>query len=371
MVRALVILIAASGCSACGDDEPDRPTELTATASRVVAADDLFHQDPRWLGGDGAYTIDLGADRSLWLFGDSFIATSDAHTRKESAFVRNSVAVMTGRDLTTATMQFAWREAPTPTSFVPEAGERWFWPGGGVRLPDGPLIVFMGELRATPGEGLGFASAGFRAFRIADPGGAPLSWTLEPTTAAAPPWAATANVACTTTDGDHLVAVVTSDADHSGRLARWPLATAGTGELPNPEWWTGMAWVAQSSLGGPPPTVIPNGATECSLHYDEPTQTWVYLWSRGFGATTLAIRTSPALTGPWSSDDDVLRPSESNVSNAFVYAGKAHPQLRRVDGSIPVTFADNSFTFDDLFDPARADTLYWPHVAHLTLSRLP
>ena len=54
-----------------------------------------------------------------------------------------------------------------------------------------------------------------------------------------------------------------------------------------------------------------------------------------------------------------------------IYAGKAHPQLRAADGSIPMTFADNSFTFQDLFEPARADTLYWPHVAHLRLSRSP
>ena len=114
---------------------------------------------------------------------------------------------------------------------------------------------------------------------------------------------------------------------------------------------------------------IEGGATECSLHFDEPTQTWVYLWSRGFGATTLAIRTAAALTGPWSAPVDVLRPAESSVPNAFVYAGKAHPHLRGADGSIPVTFADNSFTFADVLDPARARTLYWPHVARLVLRK--
>jgi hypothetical protein len=33
-----------------------------------------------------------------------------------------------------------------------------------------------------------------------------------------------------------------------------------------------------------------------------------------------------------------------------------------------VTYADNSFTFGDLLDPARAATLYWPHVAEIVLS---
>lgn len=366
--RHLVIWIAVSGCSACADD--GSPSTLSASATRVAAEDALFRQDPRWLGGDGAYTIDLGGDRSVWLFGDSFIATSAAHRRSESAFIRNSIAVMTGRDVTTATMQFAWRDGP-PSSFFPEIGDRWFWPGGGVRVPGGPLIVFLGEIRSTPNEGLGFAGAGLRAYLIPNPDAPPLEWTIEATTARSPSFGPTDSVACTAIDGEHLVAIVTRDGDHDGRLARWTLATAATGELGNPEWWTGMAWVPEASLGTQPPAVIPKGATECSLHYDAPTETWVYLWSRGFGGTTLAIRTAPQLTGPWSSAADVLKPPESNVANAFVYAGKAHPQLRGADGSIPVTFADNSFTFTDLFDPAREQTLYWPHVVRLVLSRSP
>jgi len=49
----------------------------------------------------------------------------------------------------------------------------------------------------------------------------------------------------------------------------------------------------------------------------------------------------------------------------FVYAGKAHPML--VGKGLVVTYADNSFTFGDLFDPARAATLYWPHVVEIVL----
>ena len=91
-VAALVSVIA--NCCPCGDYE--------TSAQRDEEADALFHQDPRWLGGDAAYSIDLGDDRTLWLFGDSFIATSPALTRRESTLVRNSVAVMTGRDPLTA-----------------------------------------------------------------------------------------------------------------------------------------------------------------------------------------------------------------------------------------------------------------------------
>jgi hypothetical protein len=44
-----------------------------------------------------------------------------------------------------------------------------------------------------------------------------------------------------------------------------------------------------------------------------------------------------------------------------VYAAKAHPHLASgSDGMFLVTYVDNSFRFEDLFDPAREKTLYWP-----------
>lgn len=49
-------------------------------------ADKLFRSDPRWLGGDAAYSVDLGHGRVPWLFGDSFIADAPGQTRRQSSF---------------------------------------------------------------------------------------------------------------------------------------------------------------------------------------------------------------------------------------------------------------------------------------------
>ena len=72
-------------------------------------ADQLFRRDPRWLGGDGAYSVDLGGERVLWLFGDSFIADRKAVARNASQIVRNSVAIQTGYDPSKASVKFYWR----------------------------------------------------------------------------------------------------------------------------------------------------------------------------------------------------------------------------------------------------------------------
>jgi hypothetical protein len=332
-------------------------------AERAPDLDAAFHQDPRWLGGDGAYTIDLGDDRTLWLFGDSFISTSIARVRTESTMVRNSVAVMTGRDLATATMAFAWRDGAPPTSFFPEDGDHWFWPSDGVRLPGGPLVMFLSEVQPTPDVGLGFAGAGFRAVMVADPSGPADAWTLAPTSAHAPAFAPDANVACSTTVDGYLVALVTDGDAHHGRLARWPLDHVATGELANPEWWRGDTWVSELFLTQPPAIVIDNGATECSIQ-PETYGGFTYVATRGFGATTIAVRHAyPDLTSSWTEPQDAFAPPESAAVNAFVYAAKGHPMIDAGYATLVVTYADNSFAFGDLLDPTRAQTLYWPHVA--------
>ena len=68
-------------------------------------ADQLFRHDPSWIGGDAAYSVDLGGGRVLWLFGDSFIAKSPARSRADASFIRNSVAIQSGSADPSAALQ--------------------------------------------------------------------------------------------------------------------------------------------------------------------------------------------------------------------------------------------------------------------------
>jgi hypothetical protein len=221
--------------------------------------------------------------------------------------------------------------------------------------------VFLSEERPTPGQGLGFAAVGFRAVSVADPSGDPGSWQVVPVPTRPPPYDATANVACTASDGGYLYAMFSNTTAHDGHIARWPLVALQ--DLSSPEWWDGGQWSTTAN----PAVVLHDGATECSLQRID--GTWIYVQSRGFGATTIAIRTAPRLEGPWSEPLDAFTPPESQVPSAFVYAGKGHPTIvaHETGANLVVTYADNSLTFSDLFDPARESTLYWPHVAELAL----
>jgi len=129
--------------------------KITIEAERWPEADALFEQNPRWLEADAAFSVDLGDERTLWLFGDTFVGRSEGSDRSDSRMVRNTIGVQTGRDPTNATMAFAWREAAgEPASFFPESGDEWIWPGQGIRRDEG-LTLFASTVGPSS-EGLGF-----------------------------------------------------------------------------------------------------------------------------------------------------------------------------------------------------------------------
>lgn len=365
-------LLAAVSLLGCADDA----WVPVVAAESWPEADAMFRSDPRWLGGDGALSIPLGGDRILWLFGDSFVATSDKGDRHESEMVRNTVAIQTGADPTSATLSFAWRTDPdgSPAPFFADQSDEWHWPAHGARLPGGPLFVFLAAQRATPGQGLGFTEAGWRLVTIDNPDDEPLAWQLDwrdgPELAADP----TAMLGTAVLlEGPYAYATASARGSaHEGWLARFATSDLTAGSL-EPEWWAGSAlgWARASQLKDRAPSVLMSDVgSECSLYFEPRVGSYLHVASRGFGATTIAVRSSKQLTGPWSAPEDVMTPPESRASDAFVYAAKAHPELDtgHSDG-LAVTYATNAFDFEALLTPLGQEQLYWPRFVRLTLSR--
>ncbi len=364
MRRLLRLPPAAVLAAACSSTPPPDPTITVAAASSWPEADALFHRgSPRFLGADAAYSIDLHDGRILWLFGDTFVARSAANLRSQSELVRNTVAIQDGPDPLTASFTPYWRTdtEPSPASFFPEtttaAGDRWYWPGHGVRFPDngtipGPLVIFLSILRATPGEGLGFAGDGWRVAIVDDPSIEPSFWQIRYVDPPALPVDAVVGTAVSRESGDVIALAASDDGAHATYLARFPVEDLARGDL------------STMSLSEAP--LFDEGATEASVHFAPALQRWISVASRGFGATTLAVRAAPDIDGPWSGPLDVFTPPESTGPEPFVYAGKAHPELF-AGGALAITYATNSFDFNDLFTPEGQRDLYWPRFVRVTL----
>lgn len=364
LAAALVLL------AACAD-------ELTPRYLRPAQwpqADRAFRGDPRWLGGDGAYSVDLGANRTLWLFGDSFVAARPDATRATSTLVRNSLAVMEGRDPVTASVRFAPRydDRGVPRSYFFEDGgdeaRAWYWPAHGARVPGGPLVLFLSRVVAAAGQGLGFVANGWRVVVVDNPDAEPDAWSLRWIVPPAVPFDAVPGAAVVREGGYVYALSPRTQGQHDAYLARFLEADLLRGDA-LATWWTGGGWAQQENVGGAARVVIEEAGTECSLHRDANLRRWVFVTSRGFGATTVAMRFADALTGPWSDARDVYTPPESAGSNPFVYAAKAHPELTTGDASeLVITYATNSFDFDTLLRPAGRE-LYWPRFVRVAMAR--
>lgn len=350
--HAGIVLLAA--CAAA-------PTPTNVHAEPWPAGDALFRRDPRWLGGDAVYSVDLGDARILWLFGDSFVSPAGSGDRRRSTMVRNTIALQHGRDPEHATLTFHWGDkgGGQPAAYFGDDGVHGFWPLHGLRVANGTLLLFQTIVRSTPGEGLGFAIDGWRLLRSDDVAGEPAHWRWREV-ACGPLAAGVAVGTAVWRDGEHVVALGTRldgvhGNVHRGVLCRFALADLDDDRVAL-QWWDGTAW---SATAPPVPAVVLDDAgPECSLHRDG--ERWLHVWSRGFGATVVAAHHAGAATGPWSRAHDVFTPCESAGAQPFVYAAKAHPELDAGDGWLAVSYATNSFTFGDLFTEPGQASLYWP-----------
>ena len=328
---------------------------IVHNAQRWPEADRLFQADARWIGGDGAYSCPLDGERVLWVFGDSLVAQDATRSRDRSWFLRNSIAIQTGRDPSTAFMDFHWgvRDGH-PGSFIPEDGDRWFWPGQCVRVGSG-LLLFGQWLRQAGSGQFGFGAVGPAALFVAHPEAAPEDWTPVdahlPDVPGAPLFGAAALV-----HGDYVYALGGMGDVHDGVLARFALTEAATGDLRHGEIAVGDGWLPATEFVGPPAPVLTWGAPEASLQFDAASGEFLLFQSEGFGATTLAVRRAASLAGPWSAPVSFFRPPESLEPGAFVYAGKAHPEL--IGADVILTYVPSRFEDDDRPSP---DDYYYPH----------
>jgi len=322
----------------------------------------LFHKDPRWLGGDGASSVDLGDGRILWLFGDSFISRDENGTRIDATMVRNSIAIQTGTDPATAKMDFYWREnddAP-PSSFFPEdSDDTWLWPGHGIRLDDGSLLLFMMRVRETDTgdtpDPLGFETVEYLAVAIDNPDTDPSRWHLQMLT---PPDNKTGIIFGTAglvKDDDHLYAFGVHDANPEKPVyaMRWNLDSLAQQDMSDAAYWCGDKWNKNSDNATP---LFENAQTEMSLHYDPARKEYLCIQTNGFGDTSLTLRHAARPEGLWSEPEDICALPKSKNKDLITYTGKAHPHLTAENGTL-LSYVTNSLNIQDIFDDP---TLYYP-----------
>ncbi len=353
--------------TAAFEPSPEPTAQLAVTAEAWPEADGLFHGDPRWLGGDAAFSVDLGDGRILWMFGDSFVEPDGTGDRGDATFVHNTVALQEGCDPTTAAMSFYWHSVEDHVaSFFPDDDRGWRWPQHGILLDDTLTLFFQRVERTRPDDPFGFRAVGWEALRVDHPDGPPDSWSfrlLE--TSADPPGLIVG--ASVLSDGVYVYAFALEEPGrHDVYVARWTVGAFLEGDLTAPEWWLGSprGWAPLPERRRRPRIVMRRAAPEFSVSWLPGFDRFVYIETHGFGAATLGVRFSRDLARSWSPLRLIYDPPESQREHALVYAGKAHPSLCGAD--LVATYASNAW---DLGTLVRDDSLYFPRVVRIRLAQ--
>jgi Domain of unknown function (DUF4185) len=351
-----------------GPNDPPEPVSVPCfEASAWQQADQLFHRDPHWVGGDGASSLDLSDGRILWLFGDSWIDPSGRGTRQSARMVSNSVAIQVGTDPVGASMQFYWGRAAdgTPTALIPDEGEERHWFGNGVRVGN-CLVLFLNRIRSS-NTGLGFESVGWIAWMVENPDVEPSAWRMHRLATPTNPLGVLVGFAAVLRLGEYVYAFGAEDPvkSHPIYAARWPAEQVRHGNLFNPEWWAGdwLGWVPDSS-SAPRRPLFENGQSELTIHADQETGQLLVVQTQGFGQADVMIRVAPTLTGPWSGPRMLYRPSEYYRPNVMIYSAKAHPEL--TGGDLVLTYDTNTFQFAEHLTDSL---IYYPRFVRLTRCR--
>ncbi len=299
--------------------------------SRWKQGEKIFHTDSRWLGGDGAASVDLGNGRVLWLFGDSFIDTTGSGTRRGSTLIRNSVAIQSGYDPSHASMVFTWRtKNGKPSAFFKGRDGTWFWPASGIMIKK-HLLIFLFEAR-TAQNALGFETVGWKAVWVANPFAPPGRWTLTRLKSPQKQGLLVGSGRPIIENG-FLYAFATDSRNRSVYLARWPEEKAAAGTLTMPQWWGGKkaGWLDHRTCKTNLAPLFTGGQTEFGVEYLRAQKRYVIIQTLSITNPCLAILNAPAITGPWSTPACFFRTPERDDPDLLIYAAKNHPSLHGAD----------------------------------------
>src|ERR1017187_5437851 len=132
--------------------------------------DALFQRETGWIGADGAYSIPLTGDTTLWLFSDSFVGKVKGGKRLDARMINNSIALQRG----TNQPEFFYGTAADgkPASFIkPQYGSQrdYFWLTHGARTADGLYFFLLRVVTVKPGTAFGFKLADGSLSHVAHP----------------------------------------------------------------------------------------------------------------------------------------------------------------------------------------------------------
>jgi len=317
-----------------------------------------FPDQDGWYGADGAYSIPLDEERTLWLFGDTFASEDEGRKDRVGMDVIMGTTLAVSTCSANAAFRIQYYLKKKNGKFVSSFGENeWLWPQDPF-IVHGALYIPLLAIQSLPDAEppFNFKIAGLKIARIKDfRADDPHQWPVDYLDWTRAPAAGVEALATTSVVHERYVYFYplyrqTKDGINiSGNI----LARISIDHLDNPanhlEYWTrGGIWRTQLKPGEVK-IIFPAGLSELSVRYHRQDQEWlaVYLSPENRG-NRLLYQSARNPEGPWSKPSafieaiaEVDPQSPLYHPQTFCYAGKEHRQFA-YDRNIVVTYVCNS-----------------------------
>ncbi len=299
-----------------------------------------------WLGADADESIVLSDNKTLWLFGDTFIGQLHNGIRVPGApMIHSTIALQDRTKAPPEGMTFYWKEEKgKPADFFPHQpgtpGE-YYWVTKGIILR-GELFLFawcIGGDAQNPGGWQEFGSA---LIRIPNPLDPPGQWNQQ---------AHTLNLAKGNTFHSallvkapylYLYGVVQP---RQTALARIRIDDLLAGKVTEAyEYWVGGPeaphWAKQAT--NCVPQFLPVN-TECTVHYEPAWDLYTCFTYDAFGGPEIYLTVAKELTGPWSKPAPIYSVPEHHLLPFPIisYAVRQHPQFSTRPGEVVLSYITN------------------------------
>jgi hypothetical protein len=166
----LAVALAMTALCAVGAD-------FSFRASESPEWNQMFQRTNGWLGADVAYSVPLGSDKTLWIFGDTFVGHIQDGKRTSAKMIHSSIATQQmGEE---PQFYYPVDEQGAPQSLIKNLGPRtYFWLSDGARTEKG-LYVFMQEVQWLNDTAWGFKCVGTWLASVENPDDPPALWKIS------------------------------------------------------------------------------------------------------------------------------------------------------------------------------------------------
>ncbi len=337
----------------------------------ALEIDALFQQTNGWIGGDGAYSVALTPQRTLWLFSDTWIGEVRDGKRTNAAMVNNTLGLQDGEG-PAAKVQFVVRRdaGGKPVAFLtPEDKHGWFWLQAGACV-ENRLFLFLAQIEKTDGPGaFGFRQFGQSLGIVTNPLASPLEWRVEqqPLPCVELGFGRRRNFgAAALVDGGYVYVYGTDDEMRSGKLERYlTVARVPTNRVADFSAWRYYSDGQWSADYREASRLVDGMATEYSVSFLPKLGQYVLVYTDKGLSPKIQARTSRTPWGEWSAPVTIYRcPEMAEDKGVFCYAAKAHAS-QGFDDALMISYVANAYDFRHVMADA---SLYWPRFVRVQLA---